>query len=165
MPPARGGFIVWYLHPAMASGPGGEELKNMRTNPRLLVLLLIGLLVPAGAVLASDAKGVVTVAYDGVPRDIFPVAILEVDGVLQPTPLRETLFLTPGKHTLRVAVRVTDGHLRLRGNNGKVGEQTARGLLEIEVEAGKRYHIGGKIDGYRTSDWEPVVLRVEDVRG
>lgn len=133
----------------------------MRTPNRLIALLLLAVATTTGA---AEEHGVVTVAYDGKTQDVHPVAIIEVDGKLQPTPLRETLFLAPGKHTLRLAVQVTDAKLLIRGNNQSNRNKHA-GVLEIEVEAGKRYHIGGKLKGYRTSDWEPVVLRVEDVRG
>jgi hypothetical protein len=119
----------------------------------------------SAAAAADLSKGIVTVAYDGIPKDVYPVAILEVDGKLQPPPLRETLWLTPGKHTFKLAAKVQDGKTLLRGNNYNSRDKSKPGVLEIEVEAGKRYHLGAKLNGYRTSDWEPVVLRVEDQGG
>jgi hypothetical protein len=135
----------------------------MRAITRLIVALGFGVAL-AGAAAADPEQAVVTVAYDGIPKDVFPVAILEVDGTLQPLPRRETLFLAPGKHSFKLMVKVQDGKTLLRGNAHNTRNKDKPGVLELELEAGKRYHLGGKLKGYRTSDWEPVVLRVDDTR-
>lgn len=107
-------------------------------------------------------RGVVAVAYDGKPQQVFPVAIQDVDGKVQPLPLRDTHYLSPGKHTLRLApvfdsnANIQRGALHRRGSD-------AAAVLEIEVVAGKRYLIGAKLDDRRAAEWKPVVLRVEDI--
>ena len=102
-------------------------------------LCTIAALMLAGVAGADPSKGIVTVAYDGIPRDVYPVAILEVDGKLQPAPLRETLWLEPGKHTLKLSARVQDGKTLLRGNNYNSRDKQKPGVLEIEVEAPEPY--------------------------
>jgi hypothetical protein len=132
----------------------------MRTLRKLsLVALAAGALLAAGA---DDApRGVVTVAYDGVPQRVHPVAIQQVDGKEQPHPYRDTHFLPAGKHSFRLAPVFTDAANIQRGNSGR--RDAAASVLEIEVEAGKRYVIGAKLEGRKASDWKPIVLRVEDV--
>lgn len=131
---------------------------------RILAGFGLALLAAAGIAAADiDAEhGVVAVAYDGIPQKVHPVMILEIDGTLQPLPLRDTLFVKPGKHSFRLGAKFDDNAGLQRGNWEK---REARRTLEIEVEAGKRYLIGAKLVGRTGSDWEPVVLRVEDRRG
>jgi hypothetical protein len=134
-----------------------------------IVRVLRPLLAASAAALALAASGVdepraiVAVAYDGIAQQVHPVLIQAVDGKQQVQPLRDTLWLAPGKHTLRLAARLDDNAVRLRGPVG--ARAAAPAVLELEVEAGKRYLIGAKVDGRRGVDWKPVVLRVEDVGG
>lgn len=111
---------------------------------------------------ADPSRAVVAVAYDGVPQQVHPVAIQEIDGKLQPLPLRDTHYLAPGKHSFRLApvfdsnANIQRGALYRRGGD-------AGAVLEIEVVAGKRYLIGAKLEDRRAAEWKPVVLRVEDI--
>ena len=115
------------------------------------------------AVGADDQpRGVVAVAYDGKPQQIFPVAIQDVDGKVQPLPLRDTHYLSPGKHSFRLAPVFDDSANLQRGALHRRGSDAAA-VLEIEVVAGKRYLIGAKLDDRRAAEWKPVVLRVEDI--
>ena len=110
---------------------------------------------------ADPDRGVVTVAYDGKPQQVFPVAIQEIDGKIQPLPLRETHYLTPGKHSFRLAPLFDDWTKMQRGTTVRRGDDAAA-VLEIDVQAGKRYLIGAKVDDRKAAEWKPVVLRVED---
>jgi len=136
----------------------------MRAIPITLRPLLASfatLLVLATAGADASSRAIVTVAYDGVTQQVHPVWIQTVDGRQQPQPLRDTLWLEPGKHTLRLAARFDDNAVARRGRIDSRAPQ--HGVLEIQVEAGKRYLIGAKVDPRNAADWTPVVLRVEDV--
>jgi hypothetical protein len=114
-----------------------------------------------GSAAADPERGIVTVAYDGKPQQVFPVTIQEIDGKIQPLPTRETHYLAPGKHSFRLAPVFDDWAKMQRGTNLRRGEDAAA-VLEIDVEAGKRYVIGAKIEDRKSAEWKPVVLRVED---
>jgi len=103
-------------------------------------------------------KGVVAVAYDGKTEDVFPVIILDIDGKVQPQPLRDVYYLTPGKHTFRLGA-ILDSSANVQRSNA-YGKDEKR-VLEIEVEAGKRYLVGAKLVNRKAADWQPVVYRVE----
>ena len=132
-------------------------MRSLRTV-YIAAIAALGL-VSVGA--ADPSRGVVAVAYDGVPQQVHPVAIQEIDGKIQPLPLRDTHYLAPGKHSFRLAP-VFDSNANIqRGNLYRRGSDAAA-VLEIEVEAGKRYLIGAKLENRKAADWKPVVLRVED---
>ena len=132
-------------------------MRHVRTS-FLVAIATLGL---AAIGAADPSRGVVTVAYDGKTQQVFPVAIQEVDGRIQPLPLRETHFMTPGKHTFRLAPVFDDNANIQRGNVNRRGSDVAA-VLEIDVQAGKRYLIGAKIEDRKAAEWKPVVLRVED---
>jgi hypothetical protein len=125
--------------------------------------LAIALVVALGASTAwagpDTDKGVVAVAYDGKTEDVFPVLILDLDGKVQPLPLKDVYYLTPGKHTLRLGAILDDSANVMRSN---VNNSDAKRTLDIEVEAGKRYLIGAKLVNRKAADWQPVVYKVED---
>lgn len=132
----------------------------MRHLPTAFLAAIVAL--AFGSALAGDpSKGVVTVAYDGKTQQVFPVAIQEIDGKVQPLPLRETHFMAPGKHTFRLAPVFDDNANIVRGNTGRRGGDEAA-VLEIDVQAGKRYLIGAKLEDRKAAEWKPVVLRIED---
>lgn len=136
-----------------------QALATVR--PLLASFAAAVVLATAGA--DAPSRGIVTVAYDAVAQQVHPVWIQTVDGRQQPAPLRDTLWLEPGKHTLRLAARLDDNGVARRTRIDAKDPQHA--LLEIDVEAGKRYLIGAKVDSRHSADWKPVVLRVEDLGG
>jgi hypothetical protein len=126
---------------------------------RRLAIALVVALGAATALAGPDTdKGVVAVAYDGKTEDVFPVLILDLDGKVQPLPLKDVYYLAPGKHTLRLGAILDDSANVMRSN---VNGSDAKRTLEIEVEAGKRYLIGAKLVNRKAADWQPVVYRVE----
>jgi len=132
----------------------------MRSLRNLLLAAFAASLLGTVAV-ADPAKGVVAVAYDGVPQQIHPVAIQEIDGKAEPLPLRDTHYMTPGKHTFRLASVFGDAANIQRGNTGSRAAEAA--VLEVDVQAGKRYLIGAKLEGRKASEWKPIIVRVEDI--
>ena len=133
----------------------------MRSSIRWIAALGLATFAVSAALAGDAGKAVVAVAYDGVPQQVHPVLIQEIDGRPQPKPLRDTIWLDPGKHTLRLAPLLDDNARIGRDNSSSSGAN--HGTLEIEVQAGKRYLIGAKIEGRRPVAWKPVVLRVEDI--
>lgn len=129
------------------------------------ILRTLGLATLASLALGSAAadpnRGIVTVAYDGKTQHVFPVAIQEIDGKVQPLPLRETHYLEPGKHTFRLAPMLDSSAKVQRGNVDRRGGDDAA-VIEVDVQAGKRYLLGAKIEDRKAAEWKPVVFRVED---
>lgn len=125
--------------------------------------MAVALGVALGALGASagpdQEMGVVAVAYDGKTEDVFPVFILDIDGKVQPQPLRDVYYMKPGKHSFRLGA-ILDSNANVQRSNA-YGEDEKR-VLEIEVEAGKRYLVGAKLVNRKAADWQPVVYRVED---
>lgn len=127
---------------------------------RRMALVLGVALGALGAAAGPDQDmGVVAVAYDGKTEDVFPVFILDIDGKVQPQPLRDVYYLAPGKHTFRLGA-ILDSSANVQRSNA-YGKDEKR-VLEIEVEAGKRYLVGAKLVNRKAADWEPVVYRVEE---
>lgn len=121
----------------------------------------LGLIAVSGIAFAGPDQdmGVVAVAYDGKTEDVFPVVILDIDGKVQPQPLRDVYYLEPGKHTLRLgAILDSSANVQRSSSHAKDEKRT----LEIEVVAGKRYLLGAKLVNRKAADWQPVVYRVED---
>lgn len=132
--------------------------QNLRRSALAVLVALSAL----GAAAGPDAdKGVVAVAYDGKTESVFPVTILDIDGKVQPLPLKDVYYLAPGKHTFRLGAILDSSANVMRSN---VNNSDAKRTLEIDVVAGKRYLVGAKLVNRKAADWEPVVYRVEDKR-
>lgn len=132
---------------------------NVAYVRRMAVALGVALVALGASAGPDDDKGVVAVAYDGKTEDVFPVLILDIDGKVQPQPLRDVYYLAPGKHTFRLGA-ILDSSANVQRSNA-YGKDEKR-VLEIEVEAGKRYLVGAKLVNRKAADWQPVVYRVED---
>jgi len=133
-------------------------IKSASPASLAIALALVVAPVPCASADETAAQGVIAVAHDGIPHRVHPVLILEIDGKLQPLPLREVHFLAPGRHSLRLGV-VFDERAGLQ--RGRVDAPGAKRVLEVDVEAGKRYLIGAKLEGRGATEWQPVVYRVE----
>lgn len=134
------------------------KVQNLRRSALAVLVALTAL----GAAAGPDAdKGVVAVAYDGKTESVFPVTILDIDGKVQPLPLKDVYYLAPGKHTFRLGAILDSSANVMRSN---VNNSDAKRTLEIDVVAGKRYLVGAKLTNRKAADWEPVVYRVEDKR-
>jgi hypothetical protein len=132
---------------------------NVAYVRRMAVALGVALVALGASAGPDEDKGVVAVAYDGKTEDVFPVLILDIDGKVQPQPLRDVYYLAPGKHTFRLGA-ILDSSANVQRSNA-YGKDEKR-VLEIEVEAGKRYLVGAKLVNRKAADWQPVVYRVED---
>ena len=132
---------------------------NVAYVRRMAVALGVALVALGASAGPDEDKGVVAVAYDGKTEDVFPVLILDIDGKVQPQPLRDVYYLAPGKHTFRLgAILDSSANVQRSSSHGRDEKRT----LEIEVEAGKRYLVGAKLVNRKAADWQPVVYRVEE---
>lgn len=91
---------------------------------------------------------------------IYPVTLVAINGKNVVSP-QLSYYVRPGDHeiVLSVVVRV-DASLQT-----SIEHREIRGHMNINVEPGKRYYLGGKYnpkESRRTRDWEPVIYRIED---
>lgn len=139
-------------------------LRLLSTMKQIVILLacLVGLSAcqtnnsPPG-----EACGRVSVFF--VPpktQDLYTASIEQIDGsnVVE----KGAYVLTPGKHSFKMYEQISDSRLGVGGNNRGYSK-----VLEVEVEANKRYHLAAKfIPEKRYSKqneyWEPVVWQVTD---
>lgn len=88
----------------------------------------------------------------------FAVAIVELDGVNQDG-RRASYPLAPGRHEVVVsALEVTEPTL-VRAIN----EWPVRRSLVVDVKAGHRYTVAAWLRGPTRADWEPVLVRIEEI--
>lgn len=90
----------------------------------------------------------------------YPVQITAINGVNVPRERESVFWIEPGTHVFRVVpmIQSPQGVMPVRGAGVDYRH------IEITVEQGRRYILGGKVHGPRLSDWEPVVVRVEEAR-
>jgi hypothetical protein len=95
-------------------------------------------------------------------KNVLPVRVLAVDGrkVLSGLP---RVRMRPGRHQVLLLIGAhetgpADSHVIPRG-----GETP--GLLVIDVEAGKRYHLAGQAQSSVGRRWTPIVWKVTDLPG
>lgn len=132
----------------------------------LLAMLLLSLPALARPPLTNPGPDAATItgALGRPANDIYPVEVIAIDGVNLPGG-RDTIWIEPGRYTLTVRGFVTNpGGLltRLRSRNTPVQNQ-----IEVVVEAGKRYHLGLRVDRLaagenRRNPARVVLYRVED---
>ena len=131
------------------------------------LLLIFALAMPA-FVVANDSPyasmdephGVIRGDYSRRAQDIFAVEFKRVDDQEFPGS-RPIMYLTPGEHEIMAVVVATNltsmdlGPRRLK----REGDQT----LTVEIEAGKTYHIGAKINrkGGDAPPWSLVLWKVD----
>ena len=112
---------------------------------------------------ASNACGLVSV-YKMPPetKRIYQAAINTIDGV-PVSSVNHTFQLTPGKHKIRVIENITDSYFTRRR-----GEMLNYKVIEIEVEANKKYYLGAKYNRKHKSKlktgeyWDPIVWKTRD---
>lgn len=109
----------------------------------------------SGIASPGEPHGVVRTDVQKTARQIFPVNIVEIDGDQVSVDDQIAVLLKPGRHLLKVRggadMDNTFGLKRRIGNTG--GDNS----LEIVVESGKTYYVGGKVD--RSNNWKPVVWK------
>ncbi len=148
-----------------------------------IALLSIGACTSGPTVSHTEPHGIVVLATAQTSHNNFPVQIREIDGVpvlagratlvgggrilgggaiTADADVQNAYWLAPGRHTLRLTVILTDGRPLLREVRETRAEQAAH-VLVLDVEEGKRYVIAAHRTGQRGSDWEPVVLEVQDI--
>ncbi len=125
----------------------------------VLAAMVVGACVSTPTVSPSEPHGIVTTELPSDSNITRIVRIAEIDGINYSGSSR-TVWLAPGKHTLRVVARVQSA----RGTATRFpdADGTAR-LLELDVAEGKRYLIGAIVPGPSPDDWVPVVVEISDI--
>jgi len=112
---------------------------------------------PAAIASPGEPHGVVRTDVQKTAQQIFPVSIVEIDGDQVSVDDQIAVLLKPGKHVLKVRGGTDmDNTFGLQHQIGNTGGDNS---LEIMVEAGKTYYVGGKVD--RKSYWSPVIWKTE----
>jgi hypothetical protein len=133
---------------------------------RILTLLLAAMLVAGCAnrpptVSPGQPHGMVLTEAGERADRTYPVHVIAINGVNIPRERDAVFWIRPGTHVFRVVplIQTPAGVLPLRGPGPDQRE------IAIDVEQGRRYVLGARVHGPRLSEWEPVILRVEEIRG
>jgi hypothetical protein len=130
-------------------------------------ITLLGVAAAAAAgtdalVTQKDPHGVVRVDVEKRAQHIHPVKVVEINGDLISTDEKVALWLKPGKHTLTVRGMIDRD--QTFGISRSVGQGNEKNSVEVNVEEGKVYYVGAKVNPREGGRWEPVVWKVEDAR-
>lgn len=108
---------------------------------------------------AGEPHGVVRTEVMQSAKQIFPVRIVSINGRQTSTDHRGTVWLKPGEHTL--TLRGSMDKARTPGIKRNVGRGGGTSTLEITIEEGNTYYVGGKRNSDTDNRWTPVVWKVE----
>jgi hypothetical protein len=127
-----------------------------------IALLTLSACASGPTVAHTEPHGIVVIATQQANSNNYPVRIHEIDdeAVLGS---QNAYWLSPGRHTLRVAAILTDVRPMIREVRETRADHEGH-VLEINIEEGKRYVIAAHRTDGRAGDWEPVVLEVTDIR-
>ena len=128
----------------------------------IFVLFALSACASRPVVTMRDAHGVAVFGEAQRAQKIFPVRVTVVDGD-NVSDRKTSLLLTPGRHTLRLLALIDDATMLSPGPYRKTFLED--GVLEIEIEEGKRYLIGAKLLGPRRRQWQPVIFATQDIKG
>jgi hypothetical protein len=161
--------------------------RRARAASIILVLCLTGFAgcgMQGPTVSASEPHGIISVTGSVRSERIHPVILNRLDGRYMSLGFSRippdaslivveenyhftepgAFFVAPGRHQLVLTAVFRRGdEIKLSPQNPMRGDML--GSMELEVEAGKRYYIGARIVGSRYDQWEPIVYRVESIRG
>ncbi|MGY6587804.1 MAG: hypothetical protein ACXIUB_05880 [Wenzhouxiangella sp.] len=148
-------------------------IKNTRLPLRYLAscLMLIGLLAAASNVqaqrLPTTSPGPDAAVIVGTPgkttQDLFSVRFVGIDG--RNIQAREIMWLEPGRYELRVLVNANFSRMGPQRRLSRHSRQADR-TIEVEIEAGKRYHIRARYNREERSSNDPyniIVWKVEEI--
>lgn len=107
----------------------------------------------------GEPHGVVRVDVERKAEHIYPVKVVEINGDLVSADDKVALWLKPGKHTLTVKGMVNRSNTF--GVSRTIGQGNEDNSVEIDVEQGKVYYLGAKVNPREGGRWEPVVWKVE----
>lgn len=95
-------------------------------------------------------------------RQIWPVEIWAVDGVLSNRSDQGVLWIRPGQYTFKVRVSQRANLADVPGLAHCTSYGQAKHELRLRVHAGKIYYIGAKFQA--SGNWEPVVWKTANAR-
>lgn len=108
----------------------------------------------------NDPHGIVRLDTEKRAQHIYPVKVVEINGELVSLDDKVAVWLKPGKHTLTVRGMIDRDNTF--GVSRSVGQGNEKNSVEVDVEEGKIYYIGARVNPREGSRWEPVVWKVED---
>lgn len=110
----------------------------------------------------KDPHGVVRLDVEKRGQHIYPVKVVEINGDRVTVDDKVALWLKPGTHTLTVRGMVDRDNTF--GVSRSVGQGNEKNSVEVNVEEGKIYYVGARVNPREGGRWEPVVWKVEDAR-
>lgn len=117
------------------------------------VLSFLCLLLFLGTVAQAADQGQVTSVLTKQSERVYAVRIISIDGRNLPEGGRQLVRLDPGKRKLGVVALIErDNAFGLRNR-----QRPEPKYIDIEVEAGKHYRVGAKVQDARYQDWTTVV--------
>lgn len=139
----------------------------MKTSSKSFGALVIGALLAVAAVAAaaspflgsrSEPHGVLYLNVNQSAKQIWPVKIWAVDGVLTNRSNQGVLWIKPGDYTFKVRLgRVEMADVPGLERSARYGQDVHE--LKLSVEAGKAYYIGAKFAA--SGKWQPEVWKTE----
>ncbi len=149
------------------------NVKKTRLSLRHLAacLMVLGLLAAASNVqgqrLPTTSPGPDAAVIVGTPgkttQDLFSVRFVGIDG--RNIQAREIMWLEPGRYELRVLVNANFSRMGPQRRPSREARQAER-TIEVEIEAGKRYHIRARYNREERGSDDPyniIVWKVEEV--
>lgn len=129
------------------------------------VILALMLMSPQAVVLADDnpyasldePHGVIRGDFSRKAEDIYPVQIRKVDGKEFPGK-RNVMYLKPGERTITAFI-LADGLTSMDIRRGLRNDEPQ--TLTLEVEDGKTYQVGAKLNRSGREQWTIVLWKVE----
>ncbi len=121
----------------------------MKGFTRIACLLLALVMTP----LAAADKGQVTSVLTQDSQRLYAIRIISIDGENLAAGGRQLVRLEPGKRRLGlVALIERDNAFALRRSDRPKPQH-----VDIDIEAGKHYRIGAKVQDATYRDWTPVI--------
>lgn len=105
----------------------------------------------------DEAHGVIRGDFSRRSEDIYPIQIRKVDGQEFPGK-RNVMYLKPGERTITAFI-LADGLTSMDIRRGLRNDEPQ--TLTLEVEAGKTYQVGAKLNRKGREQWTIVLWKVE----
>lgn len=94
-------------------------------------------------------------------RQIWPVEIRAMDGVLSKRSNQGVLWIQPGTYTFTLRISQAVNLADVPGLARSAGYRHVEHELKLQVQTGKAYYIGAKFEA--SGVWKPVVWKTQDI--
>ncbi|MGH8362240.1 MAG: hypothetical protein ACRESQ_02685 [Gammaproteobacteria bacterium] len=110
----------------------------------------------------SEPHAVLYLNYKVVPRQIYPVRIWMVDGVITNRSDQQVVWMKPGEYALTIKLTKVVNLAYVPGLKQQMPNARQMQELKLELQAGKAYFIGAKFDA--SGNWQPEVWKTEELK-